>query len=78
MPTVWNDGKYRKFFYSDEGSEPPHLHIESAERRAKYWLDPIDLVWNDGFRSGELKEIVRILVENQAAFLRAWNDYFGI
>ena len=78
MPTVWNDGKYRIFFYSDEGSEPAHLHIESAERRAKYWLVPIDLVWNDGFRSGELKEIVSILTENQAAFLRAWNDYFGI
>jgi hypothetical protein len=57
MPTVWNGGKYRIFFCSDEGTEPPHVHIESAERRAEYWLNPIELVWNDGFRSGELRVI---------------------
>ncbi len=54
------------------------MHVESTEKRAKFWLNPIDLVWNEWFRSGEFKEVGKILAENQAAFLREWNDYFGI
>ena len=78
MPTIWSNGKYRIFFYSDEGMEPAHVHIESAEKRAKFWLNPIDLVWNDGFRSGELKEIEQILAANQVSMLRQWNDFFRL
>jgi hypothetical protein len=66
------------FSIPNEGTEPPYMHVESTEKRAKFWLNPIDLVWNEGFRSGEFKEVGKILAENQAAFLREWNDYFGI
>jgi len=57
MPTVLRIGQYRFFFYADEGFEPPHVHVESGEKRAKYWLTPIEETWNDGFRSGETKEL---------------------
>ena len=57
MPTVLRVGQFRFFFYSEEGLEPPHVHIESAERRAKFWLVPIEETWNDGFRSGEMKRL---------------------
>ena len=33
-----------------------------TEKRAKFWLSPIEQVWNDGFRSGELKTIGKLLV----------------
>ncbi len=39
MPTVLRIGAYRFFFYSEEGQEPPHVHIVAAEKRAKFWLE---------------------------------------
>ncbi|WP_422447088.1 DUF4160 domain-containing protein [Thermoanaerobacterium sp. DL9XJH110] len=27
MPTVLKEGKYRFFFFSNEGTEPPHIHV---------------------------------------------------
>lgn len=43
MPTVLRIGPYRFFFYSQEGDEPPHIHIEDGDRTAKYWLTPVEL-----------------------------------
>ena len=41
MPTVLRWGPYRAFFYSNEGSEPPHVHVRSGDKEAKFWLhDP--------------------------------------
>jgi len=77
MPTVLRVGQFRFFFYAEEGQEPPHVHIESAEKRAKFWLTPIDETWNDGFRSGEMKSIERIIAANVDLLLEAWNDFFA-
>ena len=78
MPTILTVGQYRIFFYSAEGTEPPHVHIEAAEKRAKYWLSPLELTWNDGFRSGELRELRSILEENAALLVMEWNEYFRL
>jgi hypothetical protein len=40
MPTIVRDGPYRLFFYSADGAEPPHVHIERDAAIAKYWLAP--------------------------------------
>jgi hypothetical protein len=77
MPTVLRVGQYRFFFYAEEGTEPPHVHIEAAEKRAKFWMAPIERVWNDGFRSGELKEIENLLQANVDFILEAWNAFFA-
>jgi Domain of unknown function (DUF4160) len=29
---------YRFFFYSNERGEPAHIHVDQAERYAKFWL----------------------------------------
>ena len=34
-----------------------HVHIDSAEKYAKFWLDPILLAESDGYLSKQLKEI---------------------
>ena len=58
MPTVLRVAGYRFFFYSNERGEPAHIHVEQAERTAKYWLDPLELAESHGFRSQELAEII--------------------
>jgi len=44
MPEVFREVGYRFFFFSLEGTEAPHIHVESAEKYAKFWLTPIALV----------------------------------
>lgn len=78
MPTVLHVGGYRFFFYSDERNEPPHVHVEASERRARFWLTPVESSWNDGFRSGELREIERILRLNLRFVLGEWDEHFRV
>jgi len=53
------------------------VHIEAAEKRAKFWLTPIEETWNDGFRSGELKTIENLIADNIDSILEAWNVFFA-
>jgi len=36
MPTVARIGPYRLFFYSNEDTEPPHIHVQREQRLAKF------------------------------------------
>jgi hypothetical protein len=58
-------------FFSREGSEPRHIHVEQAERYAKFWLDPIELVESRGFRGSELRELHSIIAEHRDKFIVA-------
>jgi len=77
MPTVWESGPYRFFFYSADGDEPPHVQIERERNKAKFWLDPVRLQNSGGYSRNELNRIQRLIEENQDRLLRSWYDYFG-
>ncbi len=74
MPTVLRVGRYRFFFYSNESVEPPHIHVKAESDQAKFWLEPIRLALNYGFRAHELNEIERIIQEHREELLEAWNE----
>ena len=65
MPTVLRANSYRFFFFSLEGNEPPHIHVEQAERYAKLWLTPVTLAQSRGFRTGEISEILNMVREHR-------------
>jgi hypothetical protein len=65
MPTVLRSGPYRFYFYSHEPNEP-----------AKFWLNPVQLAANFGFRAHELRALQSVVTENRAR-LEAWNEFFG-
>lgn len=77
MPVALRVKGYRFFFFSLEGDESPHIHVEQAERFAKFWLNPVSLVKSRGFRSGELTKIQRIVEENLDILLEKWNEHFS-
>lgn len=77
MPTVLRAGRFRFFFFSNESQEPPHIHVKAAENEAKFWLDPIGLAFNYGFRGRELNEIERLVRRHRAQFAEAWNEHFS-
>jgi len=54
-----------------------HIHIEQAERYAKFWITPIQLAESDGFRSSEIAELRNIIVEHKKLFEEKWDEYFS-
>jgi hypothetical protein len=77
MPTILRSGSFRLFFYGQESSEPPHIHIESGDATAKYWLDPVALARSRGFRARDLTRLRAEIIERPHEFLEAWNARFG-
>lgn len=77
MPNILREGRYRFFFFSNEGNEPPHIHIKAGSDEAKFWLDPIQLAANYGFRAFELNEIEKVVRQHRDVFLEAWYERFG-
>jgi hypothetical protein len=69
MPEVLRVRGYRFFFFSGEGHEPRHVHVEQAEHYAKFWLDPIELVEACGFRGSELRELYSTVEEHRNKFI---------
>jgi Domain of unknown function (DUF4160) len=77
MPTVLRVGRYRFLFFSNENGEPPHIHVKAENDQAKFWLEPVRLAANYGFRAHELTEIELIVREHQAQLLEAWHEHLG-
>ena len=77
MPTVLRVRGYRFFFFSLEGTEPPHIHVEQGERTAKFWLEPVTLSRSRGFRRSELTQLQAIIEENQQLLLTKWDEHFS-
>ena len=77
MPTVLRTGPYRIYFYSHEPNEPSHVHIDRDDESCKFWLDPVALARNLGFSSKELRDLEKIIIENQQELLEAWNEHIG-
>ena len=76
MPTVLKIKGFRFFFFSLEGNEPVHIHVEQVERYAKFWLEPVQLAKSDGFRNSEISELRKIVQANKEFFKEKWNEYF--
>jgi hypothetical protein len=77
MPTILKIKGYRFFFFSLEGNEPPHVHVEHGDKVAKFWLNPINLASSYGFRGYELTEVRAIIMKYSKKFLEKWNEHFG-
>ena len=77
MPTILRIGRYRFLFFSNENNEPPHVHVKAESDQAKFWLDPVRLVSNYGFKAHELNEIERLVRQHQAEFVEAWHEHLG-
>ncbi len=77
MPTILRIGPFRFFFYSNELGEPAHIHVQSDNKTAKFWLEPVSLSKSVRFSSKELRELEKLVTSNKAVFMEAWNEYFN-
>jgi hypothetical protein len=77
MPVVVRIGPYRLFFYSNEGSEPIHVHVERDALEAKFWVDPVKLASSGGFGTAELRKIESLVIQHHQAIINRWNEHFN-
>lgn len=77
MPRVATIGKYRLFFFSNEGNEPLHVHVESDDCYAKFWLRPIALAAAVGYTARELGQLRRLVEANRQLIEDRWNEHFS-
>ncbi|MCL4459511.1 MAG: DUF4160 domain-containing protein [Chloroflexi bacterium] len=77
MPTALKVGRFRFFFFNNEGSEAVHIHVESDDKYAKFWLEPVQLAKSIGYGAKELNEIRKLVLENVNFFKEKWCEHFG-
>jgi hypothetical protein len=76
MPTIYREGNYRFFFNSREETRM-HVHVQSPDGIAKFWLEPIvALADAHNLAARELSRIEQIVKEHQNEFIAAWRRHF--
>jgi hypothetical protein len=76
MPTVLRLFGWRFHFYSDEGTEPPHIHVATADGECKFWLSPVRLARGENVKPAEMRRIEAVVVEQETFFLEKWHERF--
>ena len=77
VPTVLRLRGIRFFFFSNEPNEPIHIHVESHDKYAKFWLEPLQVAKSVGYNAKELSEIRNLTMENIDIIKRKWDEHFG-
>jgi hypothetical protein len=77
MPTLLLINGFRFFFYSNENNEPVHIHIIKGDAQAKVWLEPVSIVYMNGFNSKEEKFIMQTIQLNLKQFKNKSYEYFN-
>jgi hypothetical protein len=77
MPTALRIGPHRFFFFSNEGDESAHIHVETGDNYAKFWLEPVILARSVGYSARELRQIREIVQDNKELLESKWHEHFG-
>ncbi len=77
VPVVLRIRGYRFFFFSREDREPPHIHVESGDNYAKFWLRPVALAQSVGYNGPEIRELRELVERNRDLLEEKWNEYFS-
>ena len=76
-PTILRSGDLRFFFFSRE-ERRMHVHVQSPDGEAKFWLEPsIGLAQNHGLQGRHVFEALRLVREHEQEIRRAWHAHFG-
>ena len=77
MPTILRIGPFRFFFYSNEGGEPRHVHVQRDSCLAKFWLDPPALASSAGFSAKDLHKLLELVETHRKVVAEAWDEFFA-
>ena len=76
-PTVFKYKGYRFFFFSRE-EKRMHVHVESSDGEAKFWLTPqVEFAINVGLSQTPVRQAQAVVVKHIKEIQDAWNHHFG-
>ncbi|MCD4687511.1 MAG: DUF4160 domain-containing protein [Anaerolineae bacterium] len=75
-PVVLRSGKYTVVIYTRDHT-PPHVHVKSADKEARVTLNPVEVIDNWGFKSHEIRAILKIIANAQQLLLDRWHEIHG-
>jgi hypothetical protein len=75
MSTALREGPYRFHFYSDEGEEPPHIHVACGDGEVKFWLEPIRVASSTRLAAIQVRDIERLVYKYHDTLLEAYNEF---
>ena len=76
MTTLFIIFGFRFMFYSNDHT-PIHIHVIKDGCEAKYNVEPVELVFNHGFKRHDLSLIESIVLENKEIIIDRWRSYFN-
>jgi hypothetical protein len=80
MPTVLYILGWRFFFYSNEGSEPIHIHAEKGDMECKYWIlvDEVEITeaFSHKLSPAARREVKKIIYQHFDILVLAWDEHF--
>jgi len=74
VPTILRIGSFRFHFYSDEGKEPPHIHVDTPDGECKFWLIPVRMARNKGVRPHDIRTIEKLVYEHRKLLMEKYNE----
>lgn len=75
---------YNFYFYSNENSEPIHVHVSKgkpSKNSVKFWIreNGIEIAYNHvNIPQNELNRIYKYICANKTIIIPRWYKYFGI
>ncbi len=75
MPTIFIFFGFRFMFYSNDHT-PIHVHVIKDGHEAKYNVEPVEQVYNHGFKKHDILMIESVIEENKAVIIDRWKEYF--
>ncbi len=74
MPAILFVKGWKFFFFSNEGNEPIHIHVQKGERSCKYWLDVdnFDIIeaYSYAFSQRDKREVRELIFETSEKCIR--------
>ena len=75
MPTVLRIDAFRFYFYSDEGDEPAHIHVDTGDGECKFWLAPVVLAKSVNVSPTDVRKIERLVFEHRNFLMEKYHEF---
>ena len=77
MATIDRDGPCRIVINSNEGAEPPHVHVICPDGHLKVWLNPLMREYCVGLPLHRCRELLRLVETRRLRYLAEWTRLHG-
>ncbi len=75
MPELLRLFGLRFFFYSNDHRQP-HVHVRNSDGEARFTIEPVECIENNGLKNKDLFLAESIIEENKVNFLKRWEEFF--